>query len=70
MFCGRYGTLHILVQVCSALHSETMEIVIKNTRTVQLQGVMWVYKFMVSVMSREQKGVKTELKSCKSLLKQ
>ena len=69
-FCSRYGTLHIFVQVFSVLHSKTIEIVIENTRTVQLQGVMWVFKFMVAVISREWKGVKTELKSHKSLLKQ
>jgi hypothetical protein len=67
-FCSRYSTLHVFVQVFSILHSETIKIVIKNTQTVQLQGVMWFFRFLVSVIIHKQKGVKTELKLHKLLL--
>jgi len=62
--------MRVLVQGLSISHSETIKIVIKNTQTVQLQGVMWFFKFLVSVIILEQKGVETELKSHNSLLKQ
>jgi len=68
-FFNRYSTLCIFVQVFIILHSETIEVVMKNIQTVQPLWVMFL-KFLVSVISCEQKGVKTELKSHKSLLKQ